>query len=283
MARTPFKHLAIAAAGALLLQASPVLAHRQWLLPSATILSGDDAWVTFDAAVSNELFYFDHQPMRVAGIRAFAPDGSEIRIENAATGRYRSTFDLHLVGKGTYRVENTATSIMGSYKIDGEEKRLPRGTTAETLKTVIPAGATDVRTVEATNRNEVYLTVGAPTTSVFHATGKGIEMVPVTHPNDLVAGEAATFQFLLDGKPAAGLDVTVIPGGARYRAAPGQIDLKADGAGKVSIKWPSAGMYWLNASVGGRPENGPEAAAPVASGPAPRRASYVTTLEVLAP
>ena len=43
-------------------------AHRQWMLPSSTVLSGSDPWVTVDAAVSNELFYFDHVPMRPGGI-----------------------------------------------------------------------------------------------------------------------------------------------------------------------------------------------------------------------
>lgn len=269
-----------ALAGALLLSAAPTLAHRQWMLPSATIISGDDAWVTVDAAISNDLFYADHQPMRTGGVRAVAPDGSEAKIENASTGRYRSTFDLHLTQKGTWKIESASDMLMGSYKLNGEEKRLPRGTTAATLAAAIPAGATDVQTSEASNRNEVFVTVGAPTTTVFKTTGKGIEMVPVTHPNDLIVGEPATFQFMIDGKPAAGLGVTVIPGGARYRSALGQMDLKADAAGKVQVNWPAAGMYWLNASVGGRPEGG--AGAPPA-GPAPRRASYVTTLEVLAP
>lgn len=265
------------AAGALLAVATPAAAHRQWMLPSATVLSGDDVWVTIDAAVSNDLFYFDHQPMRTAGIRAIAPDGATATIENAATGRYRSTFDVHLTQKGTYKIENAATMMMGSYRLGGEEKRLSRGTTAETLKTAIPAGATDVKTTEATNRNEVFVTVGAPTTTVFKPSGKGIEMVPVTHPNDLVAGEDAVFGFLLDGKPAAGIPVTVIPGGGRYRAALQQVDLKTDAQGRVTIKWPAAGMYWLNATVGGGREDGPAAPAPA------RRASYVTTLEVLAP
>ncbi|GGE02805.1 ABC transporter permease [Polymorphobacter glacialis] len=289
--------LALLAAGALMV-ATPALAHRQWMLPSATILSGDDAWVTVDAAVSNDLFYFDHQPMGTTGIRATAPDGSETKIENAATGRYRSTFDVHLLQKGTYRIENSSNGVMGSYKLGGEEKRLPRGTTSENLKDAIPAGATDVRTSEASNRNEIYVTVGAPTTTVFKPSGKGIELVPVTHPNDLVAGEAATFQFLLDGKPAANLGVTVIPGGNRYRGVLGQMDLKTDAQGKVSVTWPSAGMYWVNASVGGGREGGPPggpggpgagagaappAARPMPTGPQPRRANYVTTLEVLAP
>ncbi len=28
------------------------------MMPSSTVLSGDDVWVTVDAAVSNDLFYF---------------------------------------------------------------------------------------------------------------------------------------------------------------------------------------------------------------------------------
>ena len=43
-------------------------AHRAWMLPSATVLSGEDPWITVDAAVSNDLFYFEHFPLRIQGI-----------------------------------------------------------------------------------------------------------------------------------------------------------------------------------------------------------------------
>lgn len=250
-------------------------AHRQWMMPSSTVLSGEESWVTVDAAVSNDLFYFEHQPMRLDAVKAQAPDGTEVKVENPATGRYRSTFDVHLTQKGTYKIASVVTGVMGSYKLNGEEKRLPRGTTSATLAAAIPAGATDVRTTEVVNRNELFVTLGEPTAKVLETTGKGLELAPVTHPNDLVSGEAATFQFLLDGKPAAGLGVTVIPGGIRYRDSLGQMDLKTDAQGKVSVTWPTPGLYWINATIGGSPEEG---------GPAPaRRASYATTVEVLAP
>lgn len=276
-----------------------VQAHRQWMLPSATVLSGNDVWVAVDAAVSNDLFYFEHNAANIDNVKAWAPDGTEVKIENAAKSRYRSTFDVHLTQKGTYRIANVSNGVMGSYKLNGKEERLPRGTTAETLATAIPAGATDVQTAESSNRNEIYVTSGEPTTTIFKPMGKGIELVPVTHPNDLVAGEAATFQFLLDGKPAADLGVTVIPGGIRYRDKLNQIDAKTDADGKVTITWPEPGMYWLNASIGGGREGGPggpnaggpgagapaagaQPAAPRPAGPPKRRASYITTLEVLA-
>jgi uncharacterized GH25 family protein len=268
-----------------------VQAHRAWMLPSATVVSGSDVWVTIDAAVSNDLFYFEHQPLR-GDPKLFAPDGTTLEVENKATGRYRTTFDVHLTQKGTYKVAIVSEGVFGSYMLNGERKQLPRGTTTATLAGAIPAGATEVRTSESANRNEVFITSGEPTTTVLKPTGKGIELVPVTHPNDLVAGETATFQFVLDGKPMPDQAVTVIPGGIRYRDKLNQMDLKTDAEGKVQIKWPEPGMYWLNVTTGGgRGEGmgpgGPGAdgqARPAApAGPPPRRANYVTTLEVLAP
>ena len=257
----------------------PASAHRQWMLPSSTVLSGDDVWVTVDAAISNDLFYFEHHPMRLDALKAWAPDGSEAAIENKATGRYRSTFDVHLTQKGTWRIASVSDGVMGSYDLNGKTERLPRGTTTANLDERIPAGATNVRTAEANNRNEIFVTVGEPTVTLFQPTGKGIELVPVTHPNDLIAGEAATFQFVLDGKPAAGLPVTVIPGGIRYRDQLGQMELQTGSDGKVEINWTGPGLYWLNVTT---PRTAREEGAAAPAGPQ-RRASYVTTLEVLAP
>lgn len=274
------KFLIAGALAALLLPAS-AQAHRQWMLPSSTVLSGDESWVTVDAAVSNDLFYFEHQPMRTDNVKASAPDGSEVAIENAATGRYRSTFDVHLTKQGTYRIASVSQGVIGTYTLNGKQERVPRGTTKENLAKAIPAGATDVRTTETSNRNEVFVTLGAPTDGLFKPTGVGLELAPITHPNDLVAGEAASFRFLLDGKPATDLKVTVIPGGIRYRDDLGQMDLTTDKDGKITITWPEPGLYWLNASIGGAREGGPDGAGAAAQ--PSRRASYVTTLEILAP
>lgn len=95
-------------------------AHRQWLLPSATVLSGNDAWVTVDAAVSNDLFYFEHFPLRLDGLVVTGPEGKPVPAVNAATGQYRSTLDGQLNQSGTYKIAVVttlffaATSWMGS-------------------------------------------------------------------------------------------------------------------------------------------------------------------------
>ena len=275
MIKSRFLKLALAGAALAALPAT-AQAHRQWMTPSSTVVSGEDNWITVDAAASNDLFYIDHRPLPGKPV-VTAPDGSTVEVANHAVGQMRATFDVHLQKQGTYRVALVNEGVMGSYKLNGETHRLPRGTTKANLAERIPAGATDVVTAENFSRNEIYLTQGAPTTEVFEPTGRGIELVPMTHPNDLYAGEAATFQFLKDGKPTEGLTVTAIPGGIRYRDQLNEMNLTTDAEGKVAIEWPEPGLYWVNVT-----EGDDEDEAPAADAPGRSRASYVTVVEVLA-
>ena len=97
--RTPL--IAISAIAAI--AAPAALAHRVWMIASSTSVSGTDNWVTVDAAVSNDLFFFDHQPIRVAPT-VTQPDGTQGAIENHSVGKFRATFDVHLTQQGTYRI-----------------------------------------------------------------------------------------------------------------------------------------------------------------------------------
>ncbi|WP_042880299.1 DUF4198 domain-containing protein [Cupriavidus necator] len=246
-------------------------AHRQWLLPSATVLSGSDPWVTVDAAVSNDLFYFEHVPMRLDNLQVTAPDGSAVKAENAATGKYRSTFDLHLTQPGTYRVAVVNNGLFASYKLDGQTKRW-RGS-AENFAREVPANAQELQVTQAEGRIESFVTAGKPSDKGLRIAGRGLELAPITHPNDLVAGETASFRLLLDGKPAANLKVSVVPGGIRYRDQLQEFSATTDADGKFSVKWPAPGMYWMEAEV--RDDKATFKQARL------RRAVYAVTMEVL--
>jgi len=246
-------------------------AHRQWLLPSATVLSGSDPWVTVDAAVSNDLFYFEHVPMRLDNLQVTAPDGSAVKAENAATGKYRSTFDLHLTQPGTYRVAVVNNGLFASYKVDGQAKRW-RGT-AENFAREVPANAQDLQVTQAEGRIESFVTAGKPSDKGLRTVGRGLELAPITHPNDLVAGDTASFRLLLDGKPASNLKVSVVPGGIRYRDQLQEFSATTDADGKFSVKWPAAGMYWMESEVKDDKTTFKQARS--------RRAVYAVTVEVL--
>lgn len=251
-------------------------AHRAWLLPSATVLSSDDAWVSIDAAVSNDIFHADHAPLRIDGVTITAPDGAALTPQNAITGKYRSVFDVQLPQKGTYKIASASAGLMATWKTEEGERRMwpGRGEKANPadFDKAVPKKAKDLEVSQFSRRMETFVTSGSPTDTVLKATNQGLELVPVTHPNDLFAGEAATFQFLIDGKPAVGVKVTVIPGGMRYRSEQASIELETDKKGNISVTWPQAGLYWLSANY-----RDDKAKKPAKT----RSGSYVATFEVL--
>jgi uncharacterized GH25 family protein len=246
-------------------------AHRMWLLPSATVLSGNDPWVTVDAAISNDLFYFENFPLRLDGLVVTGPDGNQVKVDNANTGRYRSVFDVHLTQEGTYKIAVENHGLFANYKLNGETRRW-RGNEQAFAKEV-PADAQNLQVTQTDARVESFVTRGKPTTTALKIAGHGLEMMPITHPNDLVAGADASFRLLLDGKPASNVKVSVVPGGIRYRDQVGEMTATTDTDGRFNVKWPSAGMYWMEASVQDSQTSIRNATS--------RRANYVATFEVL--
>jgi len=244
-------------------------AARAWLLPSQTVLARSGGWVTVDAAMADDLFSFNQGAMPVESLVVTGPDGQPVAGQNVAKGKTRSSVDLELRQPGTYRVAVADDMVMARWEEEGKPKRW-RGTPAE-MATGIPAAAGKLEVQQMQRRVETFVSVGTP--SGLKGGGTGLELVPVTHPNDLYAGETARFRFLLDGKPAKDLEVEIIAGGTRYRDAPDELRLKTDQDGVISVKWPAAGMYWLDASVEDERATVPKVKK--------RRASYNATFEVL--
>nr|WP_315476492.1 DUF4198 domain-containing protein [uncultured Undibacterium sp.] len=245
------------------------IAHRQFIVPTSTVVNGKAPWISFDAAAATDVFFFDHVAMNLTNLVITAADGSIIKTENQSTGKLRSSFDLRAEMVGTYRIAVVNDGINASYKENGATKRW-RGT-AEAFAKEVPANAEELQVSHNQGRVETFVTNGKP--SALKSTGKGLELSPITHPNDLVTGEAAHFKFLIDGKPAAGAKVTVIAGGIRYRQKLDEQILTTDSEGKVSINWQGAGLYWIQASLSDNKSTVP--------GIKDRRASYVATLEVM--
>ena len=246
-------------------------AHKAWLRPSQTVLAGNDPWITVDAAVSNDLFYFNHVPLRLDNLVVTAPDGSRVQPQNLATGKYRNVFDLQLAQQGTYRIAVVNSGLSGSWEENGKARRW-RGTPA-TFATEVPKDAKNLQVSQSVARIETFVTNGSPDDTALKTSGEGLELVPLTHPNDLFAGEATKFRVLVDGKPAQGIEFEIVRGETRYRNAQEEIKAITDADGEFSVTWPQAGMYWLEATKQDDKTSLPQARQ--------RRLSYVATLEVL--
>jgi hypothetical protein len=247
-------------------------ARRPFILPYETVLTRP-GWVSFDGAVSNDLFYFTGQSLPLDTLQVVGPDGQPVQVTNANTSRSRSSFDVQLQKLGTYKLAIVTTSLNGQYETPAGERRRWRGTLDQLSE--IPADAKNVRITEQLQRTEAFVTAGKPNDAALKTTGAGLEMVPVTHPNDLAAGEPMTFRFVLDGKPAANVEVAVIAGGTRWRDRLNEMTYTTDKDGRVTMTWDVPGMYSLQAAV--------EDNKPSMKQANTRRATYSATLEVLPP
>lgn len=251
-------------------------AHRAWIIPAATVLSSDDPWVTFDAAISNDIFHADYRAMGLNGISVMAPDGSKLDLQNKHTGKYRSNFDLNLKQRGTYKIYSAQSNLRARWETEtGQRRSYPgRGEqfTEEGFATKVPKQAKNLQISQGSRRLETFVTAGIPDEAALKPTNTGLEMVPVTHPNDLYAEETAEFKFIIDGEPAIGVNIVVLAGGMRYRNSQNEIKVKTDNNGMASITWPQAGMYYLEAEYADNKTKAPATS---------RRGSYVATFEVL--
>lgn len=251
-------------------------AHRAWILPGSTVLSSDQPWVTFDGSVSNNIFYYDHAPLRAEQVSVLSPSGKSVAVQNPHTGKLRSSFDLQLTEPGTYKVFTASSGLRATWETaDGKRQMWPgRGQVpaAGDFEKAVPKNAKNLTVSQTSRRVETFVTAGAPTDKALALTNSGFEMKPLTHPNDLFAGETARLQFFYDGEAVAGAKVSVVRGGTRYRDSQDDLELVSDKQGIVDIKWPAAGMYWVEVEYSDK-----KAKAPATQ----RQGSYVVTLEVL--
>ncbi|WP_338765469.1 DUF4198 domain-containing protein [Massilia sp. METH4] len=269
--------IALALAGA----AFSAHAHKPWILPSSTFVENDrEAWVTVDAAISEGLFDIDHVPLKLDGLTITGPDGATLQPENVANGKLRNSFDVKMAKNGTYKIALVNTNVFASYKVNGETKRW-RGLEANLSKEV-PADAQELKVTRTNSRIETFVTANEPSNAVLKPSGNGLELVPVTNPTEMRAGEKATWRFLLDGKPAANLPFSLIPGGVRYRGTLNEVRFATDAKGEITFTIPAAGMYLATASWPAPPQGQAQGQAQgQPQQPPARRVSYAATVEVL--
>jgi len=264
------KRLIPALIAAALLVPATSLAHDRWLEPSATVLSGDDAYITVSAGAGNDKFYYNHNRIALNNLVVTSPTGKSVEPENEFEGRLRSVFDVKLTEDGTYRIALvTDGGIFARWK-EGDANKRWFGK-AEDVEKNVPKGAKDLVVSERVDRIETFATKGNPTD--LEPVKKGLALSGDTHPNDLYAGETAQFVLTLDGEPAKNLEVEIVRDGSRYRDAVEEITIKTDEQGRFEVKWPQAGLYWLHADL--RDSKTSTKAA------SQRAVSYVATLEVL--
>jgi hypothetical protein len=260
-----------------------------FLLPQSFAPSRDFATIQVGQA---DNYFVAQSPIRAAGeFIAIDPKGVSTKLGAGTSFHEMGVIEAPMTAEGTWRI-STGDRVGRTtpwVKIGGEwrQVRVPqpagreggrggegRGGPPQVAEADIPAGAERMSAIQIV-KAETYVSKGAPNRAALAPAGKGLEFVPVTHPDEVYAGDQFKFSFTNDGKPVEGLTYTVLKGAEQYAESQthptGKTDAK--GAGSVTLKDP--GVYVLEASwpgAGGPPQPG---AAPV-----PVSISYTLTFEV---
>lgn len=243
-----------------LVMATQAVAHPRWVLPNEfTVSSEEGAWITTDATASHGTFVFD-KSLTISNGVVITPDGVSKRLSSFTKHRRKSTFDYFFQQEGTHKILiANPPYYRTTYTIGKRDtKRRIQANKVEREATV-PEAAKNVRTIKSYNRTEAYVTVNKPSTKVLELEGTFLELVPVTHPSDIVEGETARFQFFFEGKPQAGVDAEIRQDGTLYRNQQEAVILTSDKDGFIEFKPEQAGRYLLIAHHEGDVENDPMA------------------------
>jgi len=214
-------------------------AHTPYLAPTS-FDPLHQGWVTLDAAFTEHFF----KPEVVFDDSEFAvldTSGKWRKPQTVQLLRTRAVIEHQLTDKGTYRFSTGVRhgAVFRLYELDGERK----GT--RDPQEELPAGAKILDHFQSVTLAETYITRGAPTTAALRAHGEGLELVAVTHPNDLYEGEVFRAQILFAGQPLGDQEVEVFPANAGAGHDAAVLKVKSDGGGFVDLATPRAGEYLL--------------------------------------
>lgn len=238
-------------------------AHERYILPSHTMLSGNEAqFVTLTASISNDIFhpdrpYGNHDKRIDVGQLAklfdaliptfITPNGETINNVSWQAFKRMSVADVEVEQSGTYRIGLVQPDIaMTTFKkADGTSDRIfgkqPK----------LPANVTDVVRRTTSARVETFVSVNDFTDTAINTRSSGLELGGETHPNDLFSGEAASFQLFFDGKPIKDINpknkikVHVVKAGTRHRNVREEVNLPVDAQGHFTFTPTAAGFYLL--------------------------------------
>jgi len=220
-----------------MMAAGTARAHMPYVLPTVFDVGKGDH-VTVQSSFAEDAFV-PEVAMRDARFHLIGPDGSELLTQPVTHLRDLTVFEAALPGDGTYRVTTgQRAGRKGKMFREGEvwtmhgEGRTP------------PIG-TALVDVQSMTLAEAYVTRGQPSDGALRPKGSGLEIQARTHPSEIIAGSAADFLLLFDGKPLAQTDVTLFRSAGTYDGRKIAAQVKSGTNGRFTLTPGDAGTYLI--------------------------------------
>lgn len=239
-----FKYFTTIAGAAVL--ASSAMAHDLIIYPHTHTVNKAETFVAVEATSTNGLFRPD-RGVSADGIRVYGADGDEIEnLGTIITGNTRTSFELPINGEGTYKLEYVRDPIFFSQYFIGEnnERKRLRYTTKSQAMALMPEGGKDLSTTKYITSSFAYVTARVPSDAVLAPTGKGLEIIAVTHPGDYVTGEDIVMAVSFNGEPLTNAEVIFKDEQAVYRGEhEKRVTYETDDLGELTFNFDTGGRY----------------------------------------
>lgn len=224
-----------------LLLSAAAQAHSPYLKPNTFSAEPERKHVTVEASFAEGGLRPD-VAMKSESFHLIGPDGRRQPLTPAAVLKDASYLEVPLLAEGTYLVSSgvrkgrVAKAVLRQGQVHFTEGR------DETQPGDLPIE------VQSLTRADVYLSRGRPS-AVDYST-EGLEIYPVTPPQDIYAGETVTVRVRENRQPLAGQTLTVIPDGQQYAVHKlAEQHYSSDAAGQVRFTPATAGLYLLQVRV----------------------------------
>lgn len=244
------------AAAIFLAATGPAAAYTAFILPQN--FNPNDGEAAVQAAYANT--FFTPAVGLPADMKLLYPDGFEGGFSRVAVAGNATELSGDLSQWGTYRIttgelQGAITTLVAA---DGAWRPLAQGE-------VLPEGA-QTSTIQTITLADAYMSRGAPTRRVVDQPLGALALVPVTHPNEVLAASGFQVELRFNGQPFPNMPIVL------YDAGDADTDQSTyfvtDAQGRATIALPQAGQYVIAARH--------RADAPEGAGVDVR--SYVTTL-----
>jgi uncharacterized GH25 family protein len=227
-------------------------AHSPFLVPTS-FEPLHEGWVSLDAGFS-EIFFVPEVAFDKGNFQVLTPAGNWVapKLQQLKT---RSVVEFQTQDEGTYRFTTGVrkAAIFRMYELNGERKH------TRDPKEVLPKEAKLLDHFQSVTLAETFVTLKKPTKAALKPHKKGLEVLPLTHPNDVYAGEAFEFQLLLDGKPLSGNEISLFTGYDGNEHEKPTLTTTTDSNGKAKFTIADAGTYLLYARKSAPAPQGAEA------------------------
>ncbi|PUA30508.1 MAG: hypothetical protein B0W54_08490 [Cellvibrio sp. 79] len=218
----------------------PVSAHTPFLAP-ISFTPAHESWVSLDAGFA-EVFFQPDVAFDKGDFQLLTPAGVWQKPGRLEAFKTRTLIEHQLTEKGTYRFSTGLRygAVFRFYELNGERKAI------RDPKEALPAGAKLVDHYQSVTLAETYITNDKPTAVALKPYSKGLEVVPVTHPSDVYAGEKFAVKVLLDGKPLANKEISVFKAQDGSEHEKPYLNATTNTKGEAELAMADTGIYLLH-------------------------------------